>query len=135
MKAVSKSTAVSLLVFSVFALGIVAAISFTKSRTTHHMSIEDKVIISGFANRICKSAGLSSCPIEWGGKDKGFAKLPALAGKPIASLEQVRSVLSAPQWSESASQNAWSFSSGKYAVAVVPGSGEIVFTPLKAGAR
>ena len=135
MKAVSKSTAVALLVIGVFALGVVAAISFTKSRTTHHMSIEDKVIISGFANRICKSANLSNCPIEWGGKDKGFAKLPALASKPIASLEQVRRVLSAPQWSESASQNGWSFSSGKYSVALVPGSSEIVFTPLKAGSK
>ena len=130
MKKSPLAPARTFLAFGAFALVVVAAMAFIKSQSTHRLSIEDKANISALANRICKSASANNCPIEWGGNDKGFAKLLARTGKPVVSLEQVRGVLNAPPWVESTTRDGWSLDNGKYSVTVVPSSGDIVILPL-----
>jgi hypothetical protein len=112
-----------------FSLVVVAAILFIRSKSTVRLSIEDKVNVSSLANRICKSASLSSCPIEWVAHGKGAAMLVGQSGKPVASPEQVRVALPPPQWAESPGPD-WSFQNGKYSVSVSPSSGAILVAPL-----
>jgi len=123
------SKAKAFLVVSGFALIFVSAVFFIRSKSTARLSIEDKVNVSTLANRICKAAGLSSCPIEWVRHGKGGGVLAGQSGKPIAALEQVRTVLPAPQWSESPGPS-WVFQNDKYSVAVTPSTGAILIAPL-----
>lgn len=93
--------------------------------TTAGLSIEDKINVPTLA----KAAGLSSCPIEWVRQGKGGGLLAGQSGKPIAALEQERTVLPAPQWSESPGPS-WVFHNDKYSVAVTPSTGAILIAPL-----
>jgi len=123
------SKAQAFVVVLVFALIVVAAILFIRSKSGVRLSIEDKVNVSSLANRICKSVSLATCPIEWVAKGKGGGVLAGQSGKPIASAEQVRVVLPAPQWVESSGPG-WAFQNGKYSVSVTPDSGAILIAPL-----
>jgi len=129
MNSTRLSKAKAFFVVSGFALIVVAAVFFIRSKSTARLSIEDKVNVSTLANRICKAASLSSCPIEWVRQGKGGGVLAGQSGKPIAAVEQLRTVLPAPQWSESPGPS-WVFHNGKYTVAVTPSTGAILIAPL-----
>ena len=130
MKSSVLSQARVFLVLGAFALVVFAAIWFIKSRSTARLSVEDKVNISALANRICKAAASSNCQIAWGGKEKGFGEIVGQAGRPVASREQVRGILSVQQWPEQETPSGWVFSNGKYSITYAAGSGSIVITPL-----
>ncbi|WP_157604140.1 hypothetical protein [Rhizobacter sp. Root1221] len=129
MRSPLPSKAQSVLVLLGFALVVAAAILVIRSKSTARLSIEEKVNVSTLANRICKAASLSNCPIEWVGQSKGGGMLVGQPGKPVASVEQIRTVLAAPQWSELPGPS-WVFQNGKYSVAVTPSTGAIVIAPF-----
>ena len=59
---------------------------------------------------------------------KGGAAIAGQVGRPIASREQLRGVLPAPQWRESADE-ATVFRNGKYAVSIEAATGVILIAP------
>ncbi|MBO9685580.1 hypothetical protein [Roseateles chitosanitabidus] len=118
----------ALVALIVLALGVVAAIVFLRAKPGATLSIEDKVNLSAVAHRICKAAAVDTCPISWVSDGKGGAAIAGQVGRPIASREQLRGVLPAPQWRESADE-ATVFRNGKYAVSIEAATGVILIAP------